>query len=271
MPPAARITDMHVCPMVTGVVPHVGGPILPPGCPTVLIGFLPAARATDMATCVGPPDSIMIGSPTVLIGNLMAARIGDPTVHGGVIVLGCFTVIIGEAAVPDPSAPMTPSAEHLDKGAAGGSKGKTPKSAIQIIADSAFAKTDEGKKVLNKIKELKKAGKIKFRKLDGATRGQWEGGQITVNSLFKRNRDAIASELVHEATHALNEDEFPASKTKLTIDEEMRTNTNQLDLYEEQHENGYRDPELDRRQKAREDGTLRDDVRGRYPNSAESL
>jgi uncharacterized Zn-binding protein involved in type VI secretion len=105
MPPAARITDMHVCPMVTGIVPHVGGPILPPGCPTVLIGMLPAARVTDMATCVGPPDIIAMGSPTVLIGNLMAARIGDPTAHGGVIILGCFTVIIGEAGAPSPAAP----------------------------------------------------------------------------------------------------------------------------------------------------------------------
>ena len=98
MPPAARIGDMHTCPMVTpGVppVPHVGGPILPPGCPTVLIGGQPAARATDMCTCVGPPDTIAMGSPTVLIGNLMAARLGDPTVHGGVIVLGCPTVMIG--------------------------------------------------------------------------------------------------------------------------------------------------------------------------------
>jgi len=96
--------------MVTVLVPHVGGPILPPGCPTVLIGYLPAARATDMATCVGPPDTILMGSPTVLIGNLMAARIGDPTVHGGVIMLGCFTVIIGEAGAPSPSAPSAPPA-----------------------------------------------------------------------------------------------------------------------------------------------------------------
>src|ERR1019366_6142412 len=102
MPPAARVTDMHVCPMVTGIVPHVGGPILPPGCPTVLIGMLPAARATDMATCVGPPDMIAMGSPTVLIGNLMAARIGDPTVHGGVIVLGLPTVMIGEVGMGSP-------------------------------------------------------------------------------------------------------------------------------------------------------------------------
>jgi uncharacterized Zn-binding protein involved in type VI secretion len=95
MPPAARITDMHTCPMVTGVVPHVGGPIIPPCCPTVLIGFLPAARVTDLLTCVGPPDVIVKGSSTVMIGFLPAARIGDQTVHGGVIVTGCPTVIIG--------------------------------------------------------------------------------------------------------------------------------------------------------------------------------
>ncbi|WP_082662110.1 PAAR domain-containing protein [Terracidiphilus gabretensis] len=97
MPPAARVTDMHVCPMVTVLVPHVGGPILPPGAPTVLIGFLPAARMSDMLTCVGPPDVIIMGSPTVFINFLMAARMGDPTAHGGVIVLGEPTVMIGEA------------------------------------------------------------------------------------------------------------------------------------------------------------------------------
>ncbi|WP_405205929.1 PAAR domain-containing protein [Aquimarina sp. LLG6339-5] len=95
MPPAARITDMHTCPLVTGVVPHVGGPILPPGESTVLIGGLPAARVGDMAVCVGPPDTIIMGSGTVLIGGMPAARMGDSTAHGGVIVLGCPTVIIG--------------------------------------------------------------------------------------------------------------------------------------------------------------------------------
>lgn len=95
MPPAARATDMHACPMVTGIVPHVGGPILPPCATTVLIGFLPAARITDLAVCVGPPDMIVMGSTSVLIEFLPAARMGDSTVHGGVIVLGCFTVIIG--------------------------------------------------------------------------------------------------------------------------------------------------------------------------------
>ncbi len=95
MPPAARVGDMHTCPMVTGVVPHVGGPILPPGMPTVLIGFLPAARAGDMVTCTGPPDSIVMGSATVMIGNMMAARQGDMTAHGGVIAIGDPTVMIG--------------------------------------------------------------------------------------------------------------------------------------------------------------------------------
>jgi uncharacterized Zn-binding protein involved in type VI secretion len=89
------MTDLHTCPAVTAVVPHVGGPILPLCCPTVLIGKLPAARMTDMAVCVGPPDAIAKGSLTVLIGKLPAARLGDPTLHGGVIVAGCPTVLIG--------------------------------------------------------------------------------------------------------------------------------------------------------------------------------
>jgi len=98
MPPAARLTDMHVCPMLTpGVppIPHVGGPIISPGAPNVLIGMLPAARLTDMCVCVGPPDSIVKGSATVLIGNMPAARMGDSTAHGGTIVLGLPTVMIG--------------------------------------------------------------------------------------------------------------------------------------------------------------------------------
>ena len=95
MPAAARVGDMHVCPLVTGTVPHVGGPVLPAGAPTVLIGGMPAARVGDMLTCTGPPDSIVAGSSTVMIGGMPAARMGDSTAHGGTIVLGCPTVIIG--------------------------------------------------------------------------------------------------------------------------------------------------------------------------------
>ena len=93
--PAARITDMHVCPMTTGPVPHVGGPILPPGGVTVLIGSLPAARMGDMVVCVGPPDTIVKGSATVLINNMPAARMTDSCSHGGTIIGGLPTVLIG--------------------------------------------------------------------------------------------------------------------------------------------------------------------------------
>ncbi|QEG40653.1 PAAR domain-containing protein [Roseimaritima ulvae] len=98
MPPAARLNDMHSCPMATpGVppIPHVGGPISGPGTPTVLIGSLPAAGVGDMCVCVGPPDTIVKGSGTVMVGGKPAARMGDTTAHGGTIFLGCPTVIIG--------------------------------------------------------------------------------------------------------------------------------------------------------------------------------
>jgi len=93
--PAARIGDMHVCPMVTGTVPHVGGPITGPGIPTVLIGGVPAAVLGDMAVCTGPPDTVAAGSATVLIGGKPAARLGDSCAHGGTIVVGLPTVLIG--------------------------------------------------------------------------------------------------------------------------------------------------------------------------------
>jgi uncharacterized Zn-binding protein involved in type VI secretion len=86
---------MHTCPMVTGVVPHVGGPVTGPGVPTVLIGGMPAAVMGDMCTCTGPPDSIVKGSATVMIGGKPAAYLGSQTAHGGAIVLGCFTVMVG--------------------------------------------------------------------------------------------------------------------------------------------------------------------------------
>lgn len=92
--PAARITDQHVCPLVNVLVPHVGGPVIT-GAATVVICGIPAARIGDLAICVGPPDVIATGSATVLIEGRPAARIGDQTVHGGVIVTGAPTVLIG--------------------------------------------------------------------------------------------------------------------------------------------------------------------------------
>jgi uncharacterized Zn-binding protein involved in type VI secretion len=93
--PAARIGDMHVCPLVTVLVPHVGGPVLPPGGITVLIGGMPAARVGDMAVCCGPPDVIALGSFTTLICSMPAARLGDMTAHGGAVVMGHPTTLIG--------------------------------------------------------------------------------------------------------------------------------------------------------------------------------
>ena len=97
--PASRVGDMHVCPMVTpGVppIPHVGGPVLPPGAITVLIGGMPSARVTDMCVCVGPPDIIVKGAMTVIVCGMPQARIMDQTAHGGMLVLGCPTVIVGD-------------------------------------------------------------------------------------------------------------------------------------------------------------------------------
>ncbi len=99
MPAAARITDMHECLMETPSIPpipHVGGPIIGPGVPNVLIGGLPAAKMGDVCICVGPPDSVVKGSNTVLIGGFSAVRMGDGTAHGGAIVTGFPTVIIGD-------------------------------------------------------------------------------------------------------------------------------------------------------------------------------
>jgi len=93
---AARVGDMHTYPMQNpGSVPHVGGPVMPPGCPTALIGGMPAAYVVDMAKCSGPPDVIVKGSATVLIGSKPASRMNNSTAHGGSIITGCTTVLIG--------------------------------------------------------------------------------------------------------------------------------------------------------------------------------
>ncbi len=115
MPPAARITDMHTCPKVEpGPVPHVGGPVVV-GEFTVLIGFKPAARVGDKLVCVGPPDSVSKGEPTVVIGNKDAARMGDPTSHGGIIIKGCPTVLIGSSSQADTLRTDKPFCEDCER------------------------------------------------------------------------------------------------------------------------------------------------------------
>lgn len=93
--PAARLTDMHVCPMFTGPVPHVGGPVVSPAAPTVLIANMPSAGAGSACVCVGPPDTIVMGSTTVLVGGMPCAKLTSSCAHGGTVVSGAPTVLIG--------------------------------------------------------------------------------------------------------------------------------------------------------------------------------
>ena len=160
--PAARIGDMHVCPMITVLVPHVGGPVVGPGCPTVLIGGMPAAVMGDLCTCVGPPDTIMLGSSGVMIGGKPAARMGDMCAHGGTVILGCPTVLIGETSSGDGGgggasvSGMSNSAQAvtalnnqslLDAAAAG--DGLAPKSSDKDLTAQFTLIDDAGKAVSN--------------------------------------------------------------------------------------------------------------------------
>ncbi len=137
-PPAARVGDMHVCPMATPgtpPIPHVGGPILPPCAVTVITGKMPQARVGDMAVCVGPPDTIVKGSPTVIVMGSMAARIGDLTAHGGTITLGFPTVIIGDAGGGSaPPGGMSMVMAQLGVEKQGGDPGQTAKAMIGASA-----------------------------------------------------------------------------------------------------------------------------------------
>ena len=201
--PAARVTDMHTCPMVTGVVPHVGGPIIPPCQFNVLTCMMPQARITDMAICVGPIDMIIQGAFTVLVGGLPAARLGDMTVHGGVIVTGCFTVLIGDessgggGSIQDSIAPADFTIEHesayigeLKEGGYKDKKGGQDKAAKpatygkkitiegsaefqkRVIADlEAIKKTKTGAKLLDSLDQWGKKATIKERKGGNSTGG----------------------------------------------------------------------------------------------------
>ncbi len=147
--PAATIGSNHVCPMVTPgtpPIPHVGGPVSGPGVPTVLIGGKPAAVMGDMCTCVGPPDTIAMGCPTVLIGGKPAATLGDMTAHGGSIVVGDPTVLIGTSmAVPSTIMPIReipfPSITMVTRAAA------------SILGSSASEALAQGEQNIENIKE----------------------------------------------------------------------------------------------------------------------
>ena len=147
--PAARVGDMHTCPMVDpGPKPHVGGPVLPAGEPTVLIGGMPAARMGDKATCVGPSDTIAAGAFPVAIGSNPAARISDQSAHGGVIVAGCPTVLIGLSGTAGNPGAGTPACQDAASGRTSGTTSQTynncgVESSRQIINQSAGANVTE--------------------------------------------------------------------------------------------------------------------------------
>jgi uncharacterized Zn-binding protein involved in type VI secretion len=155
--PAARLTDMHICPAFNGPVPHVGGPIIAPCCPTVLIGGLPAARVSDMATCVSPPDVIVKGSATVFIAGLPAARIGDSTAHGGVIIVGCPTVLIGDAAdsVTSAGAPPPPAAGGPQPSQPGSQT--TSQLAESLVTTGGSGTSDDAKLVAKELSKFPKS------------------------------------------------------------------------------------------------------------------
>jgi uncharacterized Zn-binding protein involved in type VI secretion len=158
MPPAARITDMHTCPMVNpGPVPHVGGPEVS-GSPDVITGFQPQGRVGDTLICVPATDKVAMGSPTVLVNNKMAARLGDPTVHGGVLVSGCPTVIIGQsgqgATLAGAAKTGTPFCEECEKAkkAAEAAELKEAPPANAPPADAIEAITEKGKAIIDAAK-----------------------------------------------------------------------------------------------------------------------
>ncbi len=163
MKPAARIGDMHVCPMVTPgtpPIPHVGGPVSV-GEPTVLIGMMPAARMGDMCTCVGPPDAIAMGSPTVQTAMMMQARMGDPTIHGGMISVGFPQVLVGEAASGFPGSVPPISDMSMTVDAAGNATGTfgpnititgTPEFVTQTLGNlTALSAFSSGKDIINSL------------------------------------------------------------------------------------------------------------------------
>jgi uncharacterized Zn-binding protein involved in type VI secretion len=246
---AARVGDNHQCPASDGGSPHVGGKVLGPGATYVLIGGQHAARIEDDAACEGPFDMIKRGAPSVLIEGKNAARRGDGTVHVGVIMEGHPQVLIGGLMAP-------------------GSDADAIQMAMDQIRASDFAKWDKGKEVLAKLEQLQKDGKIGFSdltELDTKTedaQATWKKaeGQLLVDRSINRSPDSIASELVHEGSHAVDTDKYgPDAGT--TIDQETQTNRNQLDFYNEQRQAGYYDGEQERRRLV---PSLRDDVGERY-------
>ena len=150
--PGARVSDIHVCPLFSGIVPHIGGPILPPGGVPTFINMLPAARLGDMATCVGPPDAIMAGSISVLIGKKPAARMFDACAHGGLVMWGSLNVLIGGASAGPSGMPISRGADgKIRLGNAVVIEGSPEFQALVINRLSTVATTPAGLTMLSNV------------------------------------------------------------------------------------------------------------------------
>jgi hypothetical protein len=220
--------------------------LTPPGLTTMGLVIAGAAGGGDIQPCLAPlaipPHGQTAIYGSLFAGNTIIEAVGPP----GSIAMGEPAVLIGDAV----------------------------STAIDMIKASDFGKTPEGQKVIAKLDALNAAGKIQFLPVlsNPNYRGEWDDAVgITVHANYGSDPNVVASELVHEATHAVHEDEFPLSKLKLTIDEEVRTNINQLDFYEEQRQSGFRDPDLEIRRADRAAGALRTSLRRRYPGAPEHL
>lgn len=270
--PAARKTDVISHDGVTPsgaiappVVPCAGGLVIIEGTPAAHINCTVACSGVSAAGPVHPPPPapvpIVMGSSTVHVHGLPASRwvpSGDQAVCcaqlGNAALVPIRTVLIGGAVEVRLPAPTT-DAETLMQ-------------AMFRIRNSAFAQTAEGQLVVARLTTMYNAGDLYFHPMGANTTGSWNNGRqdIRVNDGRNRDVDATASTLVHEGTHGVDFDQHGVSRS---IDEEVRTNNNQLDFYEEQRGRGYRNAEQERRRTARNNGTLRDDVRGRYPGNPE--
>lgn len=245
--PAARVTDMHTCPMVTVLVPHVGGPIIPPCAPTVLIGGLPAARVTDMCICAGPPDMIVKGSMSVFIMGQPAARIGDLTTHGGVIVTGQMNVLIGDlgsgggagrgsagaTAVPVPS--LSDQGSASDAGTGGPASGAAPSgpkwTKEEIIAE--WKKTARGTEILKALPGDTKF--VPYKRGPGDNRNAYYSpGENAIYIPEDYTSAEAAPTAAHEAVHAdqcMNHGRPKSDLDKLEMEVEAKNAG--LDVYEQ--------------------------------------
>jgi len=203
---------MHVCPAFDGIVPHVGGPVMPPGCPTVLIGELPAARVGDMLTCVGPPDTIVKGSAGVLIGGQPAARMLDSCAHGGVILLGCFTVLIGD----------------VGGGGGGGGAAPAPASpppAATGLGDDVDAIAAKSPILEANIKALQASGwAISYGPAGKGSYTDRKAKQIVIDSSQKNSPTSVVQTLAHESGHARYTPDPYTPPTGLTKDQYVQAN-----------------------------------------------